>query len=193
MDSSLATMVQNIELLKKFDPEYMIFLVWQNSFEYVVDLLKVPDYEKSNFLLTMLENSAIEIIRKKVGHVNLSNLPYDKVTSILEGIFSYYREDFAARYRFDGRDQILGESAKQYSEVLSKLIIKCNYGSKTYYNLICRFIKGLRNKRAQFTILKMEVSSFREAVEMAERIESLETLTQQGDSALVLTLTLVNV
>ncbi|KAI4474228.1 hypothetical protein M0804_014954 [Polistes exclamans] len=162
------------QILKKFNPECMIFLVWQNCFEFLVEILEIPDNIKSYFLLNMIKSSAIKMIRRKVGHINLLSLSYDTLMSKLEEIFSNYQDEFVARFRFDWRDQIKGESVREYADALIKLIVKCNYGSRTKFNLINRFVIGLRSKKAQDKLLKMKKLSFNKAVYLAECIEFLE-------------------
>lgn len=174
IDPSVAAITRGILLLQKFDPDIMNFLVWQNSFEYIVDLLKIPDNKKGYFLLCMIETGAYIHIQKKLSPLNPFDVEYDVLISLLEEFFSPYKGKMAARFRFDIRNQIVGESVKQYADALKKLIDKCRYGINKPTFLITRFIIGLKSHSTQLKLLQTPNITFDNAVHVAERMEFYE-------------------
>ncbi|KAI4476116.1 hypothetical protein M0804_013846 [Polistes exclamans] len=174
IDPSVAAITRGILLLQKFDPYVMDFLVWQNSFEYIVDLLKIPDNKKVFFLLCMIETNAYICIQQKLAPLNPFDLGYDVLISMLEEFFSSHQGKTAARYRFDIRNQIVGESVKQYANALKKIIDKCCYGIKASTFLIIRFVIGLKSHAIQLKLLQTPNVTFDNAVYLAERMEFYE-------------------
>ncbi|KAI4480956.1 hypothetical protein M0802_014104 [Mischocyttarus mexicanus] len=172
--SSSSFVDEGKKFLKKYNPHSMNFLLWLNNFEYIIDLVDVPDDEKVNFFFHMINVSAIEMIQSEGLNKNsLQKLPYNLFISIMVEMYSDFQEEQALTYRFYARNQIEGESVRRYANALTKLASKCKFSDDRDANLLYRFIFGLKSFAATNMLAKIQNLTFKQAVDIAEIIDSL--------------------
>ncbi|KAI4476843.1 hypothetical protein M0804_013287 [Polistes exclamans] len=136
--------------LRKFDWMWMEFLQWLNNFEFIADFLYV-------------------------AHSDPFNIPYELLISVFEQMFSRIPKKYSAKYRFNYRNQLLGETAKHYANSLEKLLNRCSSDINTKVNLVNRFINGLIDMDAKSELLKRKRDiTLDEALTIAQVFESKE-------------------
>ncbi|KAI4476797.1 hypothetical protein M0804_013241 [Polistes exclamans] len=165
-------------LLKNFDPDSMDFLKWLNHFEYVVDIVHIPNNEKVEFLLNLLEPPALLYIQEKLAPTNPRNLSYEELMYHLEHSFAHYLGEFAANYRFAFRDQYKYESIPEYVLALRKISSKASPFLKSNKNLMKRFIHGLEDKDIQNVLNSCLDLTFGRAVVMAQQMKLHKIMTE---------------
>ncbi|KAI4476123.1 hypothetical protein M0804_013853 [Polistes exclamans] len=174
MDNIEITTFRLTYFLKKFDSECMDFHVWLNYFEFLIDVLIVPDDEKLLALLNMIELYTLLVIQKKLINDRVESLSYDFLISTMNNLFSSYQEQYAARYRFDNRNQFYCESVRNYAKTLKKLISKCEFKYDTTSLLLDRLIIGLKSDLAKHKLLQTQNLTLDIAIKLIEIIEIYE-------------------
>ncbi|XP_043485366.1 uncharacterized protein LOC122513159 [Polistes fuscatus] len=152
--------------ITKFNKDTMNFLNWLNSFEYLLDILKIEDDDKGKFLLSMVEPSILQEIEEKLSPTNPSDLPYDELVSELEAMFGSASGFLAANYRFYTREQFPGEPINHYVLALRKLFSKCDFTVRKWTTLKKRFISGLADAETK-ALLKQQSEEITLAVAVA--------------------------
>lgn len=148
--------------LKKFNSRKMDIHKWLNQFEFLVDILQVPDNEKADFLISMIDNLTRINLFKNVAPANFSDLPYEILTRKLELMYTTHCTSMLPFYRFYYRDQYYGESIEHYCFALIKLFKNCRY--RKIIILLKRFINGLRNKNISKALNRISNLTFENAV-----------------------------
>ncbi|KAI4475599.1 hypothetical protein M0804_014204 [Polistes exclamans] len=157
--------------LDSFNPRKMNFLIWENTFEYVIDFLEIPDDRKIEFLFFMLDSTTISILEKIYFYTDIYDNTYEVLISNLEDTFGQYNGTQAAEYRFWSRVQMIGESVPQYVLALRKIISKCSSKCNTINNLKTQFILGLRNNKARSILKTKKNIKLTDAVAIARKLE----------------------
>ncbi|KAI4476796.1 hypothetical protein M0804_013240 [Polistes exclamans] len=163
--------VQETCLLECFDPESMDVLKWINSFEYLINVCRIENDKKAEYLLNYLSPIVLQILKSKVHPVNLCKLSYNELISKLEIYFSCYTGVWAANYRFLYRDQYLGEKIPEYVLALRKIASNGSYFLRDNRSLKIRFIKGLIDENTKLLLLEEKDLTFAKAVTIAQQME----------------------
>lgn len=160
------------DFLQKLDLDLMDFLIWLNHFEYLADILEVPDDNKIYLLINMTDYCSLLLIRKAIAGAESEDNSYDTIINILINKYTPYREKNAARYRFVNRYQFDCESARHYADTLTKLIDKCDCNNDDKTSLLLdQFINGLRSEQLRLQLKETRDLTFNIAVNIAESIE----------------------
>lgn len=158
-------------LLKKFNPDSMDFLDWLNHFEYVADIVHIPNDEMGEFLLNVIEPSVLSIIWQKVAPNNPHNLSYESLISHLEELYGFYQGEWAANCRFVYRDQIMDESILHYVHSLKRILSKASPFLIKEASLMIRFINGLKDGRTRRLLRSWNDLTLDKAIIIAAQME----------------------
>ncbi|KAI4475958.1 hypothetical protein M0804_013976 [Polistes exclamans] len=174
MDSLLWLISNALKFITIFDSDKKSFLLWQNEFEFVVNLLKVTHYIKPKLLLYMVNPSVLKIIAQKVAPVVPFNLPYDILISTLESTYSPYQGLHAIVFRFNIRNQMTHESPILYGHALKQILNKINFGNHENALVLNKFIRGLKSDLAKKHLLQIQNLTLNDAIAVAQQIELYE-------------------
>ncbi|KAI4476846.1 hypothetical protein M0804_013290 [Polistes exclamans] len=135
------------------------FLMWLNKFEYVADMIEVPNNKMANLFLAMLHENAHEPVMRNYTNVKFTEISYKE---IIEYYNHYYSLSFVHnlhRRRFTLRKQYAQESITKYANNLKKLITKCG-NTMLHSKILCKqFIDGIREKEIR-NYLNRSLSEF---------------------------------
>ncbi|KAI4476802.1 hypothetical protein M0804_013246 [Polistes exclamans] len=158
-------------LLKKFNPKYMDFLHWLNNFEYIADIVHIPNNEMVEFLLSVIEPSCLLEIQKKVAPEDPHDLCYSELIFHFEELYGFVQGEWAANYRFVFRDQIIDESVLHYIYTLTKLLQRASCFLINRLSLLERFINGLKDENTKRILRDWSNLTLDKAVAIAAQLE----------------------
>ncbi|KAI4476662.1 hypothetical protein M0804_013383 [Polistes exclamans] len=138
-DKALSMMnIHNVE-----NEEY--FYLWLNEFEYVTNMIEVPDKNMAELFVSMVHDDVRRQILEAYPHVDISELSYDEILTKYLDLFTVHQEFYFFRGCFVRRDQYVKETIQKYAYNLRKIFDKCRYTTNQERKLCERFIKGIRN------------------------------------------------
>lgn len=104
-------------LLKPFSFHNDVFHKWLNAFEYIADIIRVPDNKMLEFFFTVVDNNAHRCVKSMFPFFNFSEISYDKI------ILKYYNFFYPSggktesnRKRFLCRIQFEQETIESYAD-----------------------------------------------------------------------------
>ncbi|XP_015185882.1 PREDICTED: uncharacterized protein LOC107071412 [Polistes dominula] len=133
-------------MIELFDPENTEILYWLNDFEFLLKLLNIPRDKAIECLLNLMETSAFLSIQQKVAPADPYNLSYEELINHLEELFGCYQGETAGDYRFELRDQYIGESVLEYKNALIELSRRGSFFLRDDSSILLRLIPGLIDK-----------------------------------------------
>ncbi|KAI4476661.1 hypothetical protein M0804_013382 [Polistes exclamans] len=123
-----------------------MFFEWVNKFEYVADMIGLPDKKLNIFFDKMVSNGVHTGVKKANPFVEFSKLSYEEKIILYLCYFSPIDKREVHRRRFTSRKQYEDETIKKFASHLQKIHDKCNYKLKSVQKLREQFLSGLRNK-----------------------------------------------
>lgn len=150
-----------------------LFYIWLNEFEYVADIIGVPDDKMVDLFTKMMQHD----VRNSEPGINYCKLSYDQILThyikLLTDIpkYQFYRK------RFMCRDQYEQETFLNYAICLRKIIDKCRYKTGLEERLCKQFINGIRDDKIRTEIEKFDDLSFDETVAAAADSANLNEIT----------------
>lgn len=137
------------QLLNPYPKGNVIFFEWLNEFEFVADLISVPEHYMVQFFQSMVENGIHIYIKTKYPDVDYFNCSYKEIINIFHYLFdSIDNEREAYRKRFVRRYQFEEETIEKYAASLEELYDKCSYtvtAASKNKKMCSQFIKGIRD------------------------------------------------
>ncbi|XP_043485983.1 uncharacterized protein LOC122513619 isoform X1 [Polistes fuscatus] len=143
------------------------FYMWLNKFEYVADMIEVPDDKIIAFFNKMVDNTVHESVLKARPSVDVLKLSYDEIISHYINFFFQTREVLLHRKRFKCRNQYVGEPLQKYANNLRKIYKKCAFTYQFQLKICQQFIVGLLDDDIRTHLSKISTKSFETIVEMA--------------------------
>ncbi|KAI4476128.1 hypothetical protein M0804_013858 [Polistes exclamans] len=129
----------NLYKLENEDP----FHIWFNKFEYLADIVGVPDNRMIELFNNMVASDVHTNVRKASPSINFFKISYEEIIDNYHLYFSEYYEYDLHRKRFFSRIQYEKETIKTFSEKLKRIYNKLNYKSDTDFELCAQFINGI--------------------------------------------------
>ncbi|KAI4476667.1 hypothetical protein M0804_013388 [Polistes exclamans] len=161
-----------------YNPKNKIkFYAWLNKFEYVADIVKVPDNKMLQLFNHMVVNKVHTEIRINNTDVNLSKLSYDDATKLYYRYLSTSKETDLYKQRFKCRYQFENETIENYADSLRKIYHKSSYKNSKEDKLLEQFINGIREDRIRTKLKEFDVFSFDETVIVASHLSKLNEIT----------------
>ncbi|KAI4478122.1 hypothetical protein M0802_014576 [Mischocyttarus mexicanus] len=157
--------------IEKFKPQSKNFLIWQNNFEYLMDLYEFGYAEKLECLLKLMEPSILKSIEEKLAPKNPFLITYDMIIDTIYQLYCACSRKEAAYSRFLFRDQIIGETITQYVLALRKLSSLADHRANTPDVLRDRFIEGLNDEEIQYKLRNEKDLTFTKAISIAQQMD----------------------
>lgn len=148
-------MAPTIGKLSPFDQSSDKWDDYIERFEFYLEANKITeDSGKRCTLLTAIGAKTYETIKNLVSPSLLSNLKYTEIKEKCNGYFNKKINELLARVRFHKRDQLPGESLKNFEEAIRALAQDCKFGGeqeKMPLNIVLRdrFVAGIQNQELQ--------------------------------------------
>ncbi|KAI4476812.1 hypothetical protein M0804_013256 [Polistes exclamans] len=142
------------------------FYVWLNKFEYVADMINVPDEKMVKFFNKMVNQNVHRYVKQSLPDVNFSVLPYEETVNHYLRHFLPCEVDLNIK-RFMCRNQYENEAIDKYANNLWKLLYKCYNGNNQDELLLQQFINGIRDDNIRNYLHNLFGLSFKEMVEKA--------------------------
>ncbi|KAI4490278.1 hypothetical protein M0802_010746 [Mischocyttarus mexicanus] len=174
MENLSSLLTESVRYIKKFDPGRKSFLLWQNEFEFVVNLLRVSDDIKAYFLIYMMSFPVRQNIEERIAPYSIFAYSYKRLIYMLEELYSPYRGLDAIIYRFLMRNQMPFESAELYILALIQILSEFNYCFIDKIGLLKRFLEGLKSTLAKCHLNQIRELTLDNAVLIAQHIELYE-------------------
>ncbi|KAI4476663.1 hypothetical protein M0804_013384 [Polistes exclamans] len=172
-------------MINMFNPEGKErFYVWFNKFEYVADIVSVPDNKMSVFFKAMVINDAHRSVRKRFSSVNFFELSYEQLTDYYLRYYALSNESNIHEKRFMCRIQYDNETVQKYADSLKKILNKCKFTDNPEKKLCEVFFNGIYDDDIRFHLNKSPFISFTDIVAMAIEFEKANDITYYLNSAL---------
>ncbi|KAI4476794.1 hypothetical protein M0804_013238 [Polistes exclamans] len=177
-----------IPMIHVYNPEKEgMFYLWLNKFEYVVDVVGVPNYLMVQLFCNMVDNNVHRNVKMGFPSVHFYKLSYDKIINHYLRFFAPSDEIYLHRKRFYGRHQYEQETIENYANHLQKIYNKCNYTCRTDERLCDQFIRGISDDDIRNHLNQIHGLSFCEIVIEAIAIAKEINFSQSEDKNLKLT------
>jgi hypothetical protein len=162
--------MESYEVGSNFD-DYMALT--NNFFE----LNQVTDDQmKVRILVNQIGSAASAKIIKAVKPKQFNELSFRELISLCESIFNVQRNTIVEHFKFNERQQQVGESLADFALELQALAEHCKFGEFYDTALRDKFVSGLRNKETKKVLLTLSDSEkFAEIVESAKREELVQS------------------
>ncbi|KAI4473670.1 hypothetical protein M0804_015241 [Polistes exclamans] len=161
-----------------------VFYAWLNKFEYVMDVIGVPDKKKVKFFNEMIDNNVHNIVKQNYFSVQFSKLSYENIISYYLRYFdSSYKNDLH-RKRFMCRNQYEQETIENYANSLRQIYNKCNFEIDQEKVLCEQFVNGIRENDTRIHLNKTPGLSFDEMVTKAIEFDEVNDISNYLKSAL---------
>ncbi|KAI4476679.1 hypothetical protein M0804_013400 [Polistes exclamans] len=171
-------------MINMFHPEEEErFYDWFNKFEYVTDIVGVPDDKLIEFFDEMIDNDVHKSVKKRFSSVNFFELSYEQLTNHYLRYYAFSYESNIHEKRFMCRTQYEKETIQKYVYNLRKILNKCNFTDNPIEKLIERFIDGIRDDDIRSYLNKSSFTSFTEIVAKAIEFEKSNDITHYINSA----------
>ncbi|KAI4476687.1 hypothetical protein M0804_013408 [Polistes exclamans] len=161
------------------------FYKWINMFEFVADIIGVPDTRMIEFFEKMVDNDVQESMKQTIFILKMSEYSYDE---IIDNYLYYFYLSPKTGYqnRFYIRNQYEREPIRNYANRLLKIYNKCDYGNIIDDILCEKFFNGLREDLIRIHLCKSVISSFGEMLAKAIEFEKDNLITYYSDQALLM-------
>ncbi|KAI4476660.1 hypothetical protein M0804_013381 [Polistes exclamans] len=153
------------------------FYVWLNKFEYVADLIEVPDNKMIEFFNNMVDNDVHTSIKQTLPTVNFSGLSYEEIINYYLRYFDPFNESDLHRKRFECRNQYEKETIKKYADSLRKIYNKVNYTNNREAELCKQFFNGIRDDEIRADLKHFTGITFNYMVELAIGFANVNEIT----------------
>ncbi|KAI4476686.1 hypothetical protein M0804_013407 [Polistes exclamans] len=161
------------------------FYKWLNKFEFVANVIGVPDTKMIEFFEIMVDNKMQNKMKMILFIGNISELPYDEIIDKYLYYF-YLSPKTGYQNRFYIRNQYEREPIRNYANRLLKIYNKCDYGNIIDDILCEKFFNGLREDLIRIHFCKSLISSFGEMLAKAIEFEKDNLITYYSDQALLM-------
>ncbi|XP_077863505.1 uncharacterized protein LOC144347283, partial [Saccoglossus kowalevskii] len=118
-----------------------------------------------------------DILRNVLAPVKPSTKPFSELVEILNTNYNPRPLTIAERFKFHGRNQLVGESVAKFLAELRHLAEKCEFGTFLNEALRDRFVCGMRDSVTQKKLLTVSGLTLDRAFELAQ---SYETANKQA-------------
>ncbi|KAI4476669.1 hypothetical protein M0804_013390 [Polistes exclamans] len=119
------------------------FYAWLNKFEYVANMIEVPDNRMLEFFGKMVDNDVHQRVRQIFPSVIFSVLLWEELINYYLLYFAPSFESDLHRGRFISRIQYEQETIQKYANNLRKLYNKCSYTDPSEEMLCKQFVNGI--------------------------------------------------
>ncbi|KAI4474841.1 hypothetical protein M0804_014646 [Polistes exclamans] len=143
------------------------FHTWLNKFEYVADMIGVPDNKMIEFFNKMVENDVHKCVREANSSIDFSELSYEKTIEYYFCKFDSFYEDDLYKARFFDRNQYEEERIEKYANSLQYMYNMCRSINRIEEKLCKKFINGCLNNELRKYLQKIPKLSFVETVAKA--------------------------
>ncbi|KAI4476718.1 hypothetical protein M0804_013335 [Polistes exclamans] len=160
-----------IGMLRPFEElEECTFCAWLNVFEFVTDMIEIPNDKMAEIINKKINNNFQELIKQNNPSVNFSELSYDEIINQ----YFYYIKPIDVKYmhriRFLVRNQFEQEPIEKYANNLQKIYNKCQYRDEREEILCVKFINGLRDDNCSTHIKLVTNLQFTETLDKVMKI-----------------------
>ncbi|KAI4476852.1 hypothetical protein M0804_013296 [Polistes exclamans] len=154
------------------------FHIWLNKFEYIAEMIEVPDELMLEFFEKMVDDGIHTNVKKIYPILCLLNLTYEDTILYYLKYFSPLDVDLHMK-RFMCRNQYENETIDRYAKNLlkllnkcsNKLFKKCNYKTAGERRLCKQFQNGIRSDYIKEKLMKHPSTTFPETIEKAIALE----------------------
>ncbi|KAI4476849.1 hypothetical protein M0804_013293 [Polistes exclamans] len=147
--------------------EEEMFLHWINKFEYIADVIEVPDNKMLQFFHNMIDKNTRIRIENNYYYVNFFQISYEDTIQLYHRYFDNNIKTNLNDERFFTREQYRREPLEKYAINLRKIYDKCSYSIGKEDKLCDQFIKGIRETDLRNYLLQIRGLRFEEMVEKA--------------------------
>ncbi|KAI4476847.1 hypothetical protein M0804_013291 [Polistes exclamans] len=186
---NLITHLQNraLALINIYNPENDVsFYAWLNRFEYVADVIDVPDDKMIEFFEVMVDNEVHKNVKRTISSDNLVKLDYKNMIRNYLLYFATSNEIDLHRKRFMCRKQYENETIQNYAKSLSTIstnfVSKCSLDKELYE----QFLIGIRDDNMRKYLTKVPCFSFDGIVKKAIEFEENDHITHYQNEALTM-------
>ncbi|KAI4476844.1 hypothetical protein M0804_013288 [Polistes exclamans] len=163
-----------------------MFYSWLNKFEYVADIINVPNDKMVEFFTKMIDNDIHMAVKSIHPCVNFSELSYDEIINLYLNLFSLSNLNDLHERRLVCRIRYEQETIEKYAESLRKIYNKCSYTNLSEKIICEQFIKGIRNDDIKTELMKTPDISFDEMVTFAIQFENSNFINKYINPALTM-------
>ncbi|KAI4476805.1 hypothetical protein M0804_013249 [Polistes exclamans] len=163
---------QALLMMQIFKPiEQGMFYEWLNRFEYVADILEVPDDKMAEFLVIMVDNDVNNLLKRLGLYDQFSEFPYEEIVQVYHNFFELPSDEIDLyRKRFSCRNQYKGEMVENYAATLEKMYDKCCFDNCRDEILRKKFINGINDSEVRSYLRNISLIKFDNVVEMAIKL-----------------------
>ncbi|XP_014611738.1 PREDICTED: uncharacterized protein LOC106790962 [Polistes canadensis] len=155
------------------------FCLWLNKFEYIADMIEIPNDKMVEIFNKMVDNNDQEVIKQNNPSVNFSALSYKEIINQYFRYFTTMDVKYVHRIRFVQRNQYEQEPLEKYANSLQKIYKKCAYRDEREKKLCEKFINGLCDNDIKAHIRKLSILPYNETVEKVLEIAEFEGLNNR--------------
>ncbi|XP_014611739.1 PREDICTED: uncharacterized protein LOC106790963 [Polistes canadensis] len=155
------------------------FCLWLNKFEYIADMIEIPNDKMVEIFNKMVDNNVQEVIKQNNPSVNFSALSYEEIINQYFRYFTTMDVKYVHRIRFVQRYQYKQEPLEIYANSLHKIYNKCEYRDEREKKLCDKFINGIRDNEIKAHIKKLSILPYNETVEKVLEIAEFEGLNNR--------------
>ncbi|KAI4476664.1 hypothetical protein M0804_013385 [Polistes exclamans] len=145
--------------------EKLTFCLWLNKFEYIADMIEIPNDKIVEIFNKMIDNNVHELIKQNNPSVNFSELSYEETLNHYFHYFNPTHVKYIHRIRFIHRNQYEQEPIENYANSLQKIYSKCMYRDIGEKQLCYKFLNGLGDDHFRFHVKNLSILSFKETVQ----------------------------
>ncbi|KAI4476851.1 hypothetical protein M0804_013295 [Polistes exclamans] len=161
-----------------------LFYMWLNKFEYVADMIEVPDDKMIQLFEKLVDNNVHKYVKETLVLVIFSELSYDEIINHYLRFFAPSYDGNLHRSRFLCRNQYENETIEKYAHNLRKIYNKCDYNILHHEEeLLGQFLNGIRDDEMKIYLNNYFYLSFDDAIDKAIEYEKVNDITYYLDKA----------
>ncbi|XP_055916389.1 uncharacterized protein LOC129949142 [Eupeodes corollae] len=169
-----------------FDETKSKFERWLQRLEGAFTIFNVKDsVMRLNYLLHYIGPNTFDLLCDGISPAVPETKTYDELVNVLKEHYNPQPLEVAEYYKFHHREQLEGESVREYVASLRKMAIHCNFGTYLTIALRNQLVCGIRDKRIKDLLLETKDLTFERAIQIATSLEmSQQNSTQLNETAI---------